>query len=95
MRLRLGRGRLVRRGQRKNQAAALGSAALLQPLALVGWLMAFWRLGGDLQWTRPFAITRGVFSHWQVWIALAAGLQVGAASLAAKINSHDKISEEN
>jgi hypothetical protein len=34
-----------------------------------------------LKWTGEFAISRGVFSHWQVWLAMAVILQVCAAML--------------
>jgi hypothetical protein len=52
-------------------------------------------VSSDLGWTEEFLIANGFFSHWQVWIALAITLQVAAVSLAAKISSPAKISEEN
>jgi hypothetical protein len=39
-------------------------------------MMALWRLGYDLDWTGRFAISGGIFSHWQVWMALALVLRV-------------------
>jgi hypothetical protein len=53
-------------------------AALLTPASVVALTLAFWRLGADLSWTGQFAITAGMFSHWQVWMALAVGLQSSA-----------------
>ena len=44
-------------------------------------LFAFWRLGSDLNWTVHFAISGGLFSHWQVWLAMAVLLQIGASML--------------
>jgi len=69
--------------------------ALLTPAAVIALVLGLWRVSADLGWAGEFLIAKGFFSHWQVWIALAAGLQIGAAPLAAKINAHDKISEEN
>jgi hypothetical protein len=60
-------------------APALGS--LLTPAAAVSTGMALWRLGSDLKWTGEFAISNGIFAHWQVWAALAVGLQFGATYL--------------
>lgn len=51
-------------------------AALLTPACLVASAMAVWRLGADLGWTGTFAISTGLFSHWQVWIVLALGLKM-------------------
>ncbi len=38
--------------------------------------MALWRLGADLGWTGAFAISNGIFSHWQVWSILALSLKM-------------------
>ena len=43
--------------------------------------LALWRLGYDLSWTKRFAIPDGLFSHWQLWMALAVLFQVIAAKL--------------
>lgn len=54
----------------RNRHVALALAALLNPAALMAWVLAFWRLGADLHWTSAFAIPEGVFSHWQVWLGV-------------------------
>jgi len=59
-------------------------SALLSPASVIALILAFWRLGADLNWTGEFAISRGLFSHWQVWMALAVGLQSWAAHLSKK-----------
>ena len=69
--------------------------ALLTPAAVVAFVLGLWRVSADLGWTEEFLISNGFFSHWQVWIALAIGLQAAATSLAAKIVSDHKISDEN
>jgi hypothetical protein len=49
--------------------------------SVVALLAAFWRLGNDLDWTQRFVVSQGLFSHWQLWLALAILLQVAAAIL--------------
>lgn len=45
--------------------------ALLTPASVVSFVLAIWRLGADLGLTTDFIISRGLFSHWQVWMMLA------------------------
>jgi len=78
-----------------SEAAMNVLPALLSPAAVVALVLGLWRVSADLGWTEEFLIANGFFSHWQVWIALAIGLQLAATSLAAKISSNVKISEEN
>jgi len=78
-----------------SEAAMNVLPALLSPAAVVALVLGLWRVSADLGWTGEFLISAGFFSHWQVWIALAAVLQISAGSLAAKISSAGKISEEN
>ena len=52
------------------------AAALLNPAAVMAAAFAAWRVTADMNLTRRFAITSGVFSHWQVWLAAAAILQI-------------------
>jgi hypothetical protein len=54
---------------------------LLKPAALMAGVLGFWRLGVDLNWTNQFVIEQGLFSHWQVWFALAAGLYMASDRL--------------
>ena len=42
--------------------------------------LACWRIAADLNWTGSFAISSGLFSHWQAWLA-AASLQFVRADL--------------
>jgi hypothetical protein len=50
-------------------------SSLMTPLALMAWALGGWRLAADLEWTGSFAIQEGVFSHWQVWIAVGFAVQ--------------------
>lgn len=78
-----------------SEAAMNVLPALLTPAAVLALVLGLWRVSADLGWTEEFLIANGFFSHWQVWLALAACLQVAASFLAARLASHDKISEEN
>jgi hypothetical protein len=50
------------------------------PAVLMAYVLGIWRLASDLGMAGEFAIS-GIFSHWQVWIALAAALHIASASL--------------
>lgn len=67
--------------RRKNQHVALAMASLLTPAAVMACALAFWRLAADVNVTAQFPIARGLFSHWQVWLALAGSLQFCATVL--------------
>jgi len=69
--------------------------ALLTPASLVVLAMGLWRVCADLDWAGAFPITSGLFSHWQVWIALSIGLKILSSSLLAWDSRIHKISEEN
>jgi hypothetical protein len=60
---------------------ALAAASLLNPLSMIAGVLGCWRLGADLNWTGEFAISKGFFSHWQVWMVLAAAMQIGSIAL--------------
>jgi hypothetical protein len=81
VRIRLSSGARVRHKRRKNQHVALAMASLLTPGALMACALAFWRLAADLKAAGQFPIPDGLFSHWQVWLTLAASLQFCSALL--------------
>lgn len=81
VRIRLQRGPTVRAKKRKNRHVALASAALLTPSAVTAFVLSMWRLGADLGITRAFAIQTGLFSHWQVWLAISVAIQFLAVLL--------------
>jgi hypothetical protein len=62
--------------RRKERRAALMMSALLTPAAAMALALACWRVAADLNWTSSFAISSGLFSHWQAWLGAAALLQV-------------------
>jgi hypothetical protein len=78
VRIHLASGPKVQKKQGKNRHVAMGAAALLTPLAVMAGVLGLWRICADIGITGEFAITQGVFSHWQVWIALAFVLEGGA-----------------
>ncbi|MBZ5607800.1 MAG: hypothetical protein LAP38_06060 [Acidobacteriia bacterium] len=69
--------------------------ALLTPASMLALVFALWRFSSDIGWTEAFPIPDGFFSHWQVWIALAAGLRFAASSLQRRASADSKTSQEN
>jgi hypothetical protein len=61
---------------------------LLSPVAVIAGLMACWRFGVDAGWTDSFVVSSGLFSHWQVWLAFAIGIQWSAVRLDRLIKRH-------
>jgi hypothetical protein len=80
VRFRFQEGRHVTRRRGKNRRLAGAVAALLVPTALMAFVLALWRLASDMGMAGEFPIT-GLFSHWQVWIAVALGLSFTASGL--------------
>jgi hypothetical protein len=80
LRVRLQRGRPIQRKQGKNRHLASAFGSLLIPASLMAYVLGFWRLASDMGIAGEFGIT-GTFSHWQIWIALAALMHVGASML--------------
>jgi hypothetical protein len=64
---------------------------LMTPFALTGYVLAFWRLGADLNWLGEFFISNGLFSRWQVWLAIAIATQLLANQLNRLDHSDDEI----
>ena len=81
VRIRLRSGPRVQPTGRKNQPASLALASLLTPAAVMADVLAGWRITADLNIARTFPITEGFYSHWQVWVAAAAVLHLGAVLL--------------
>jgi hypothetical protein len=75
VRIRFGQGRVVTHRKGKNSRAARLLASLLGLVAISFAIFGFWRLGQDLDILGDFVFTTGLLSHWQVWIAAAAGTQ--------------------
>ena len=76
---------LIQAFKSKNHEMAPLFRYLLKPVALVAYVLSIWRLGADLNWTGDFFIANGLFSHWQVWLALAVATQLTATHLAPKV----------
>jgi hypothetical protein len=80
VRIKLEKGPPVQRKAGKNRLVAAAIGTLLVPVTLMAYVLGIWRLASDLGMAGEFAIS-GLFSHWQVWIALAAALHIASASL--------------
>ncbi|MGE5570297.1 MAG: hypothetical protein ACM3S5_14770 [Rhodospirillales bacterium] len=74
-------GPALRRSLDCSRQLAAVAAALLTPAALMALALGIWRLASDLKIAGEFAISGGLFSHWQVWVALAGLLQACASIL--------------
>lgn len=94
VKLRVGKGRKIRRQGIRNRRAAITAAALLTPFSVLAFALGGWRLMADLQWASRFAIDDGPLSHWQVWIAFSFFLQAGAALLNRYAETHADTQED-
>lgn len=81
VRVHLRLGEAVSRRLARLRELALATGALLTPAALMALVLGCWRLASDLNLTGEFVISRGLFSHWQVWMVLAGILQTCASLL--------------
>ncbi len=81
VRLRLKLGTARTRGEPGSAQLASKLRRWMASASALALLVALWRLAYDLGLTGRFAISGGVFSHWQVWMALAVALQVLDAML--------------
>jgi hypothetical protein len=87
VRVRFGRGRRVLLAKGKNRRFALALSALMTPAAVMASVLGIWRLAADLSLAGEFGISRGLFSHWQVWFVFAALLQ-GIAWMLNRYGQH-------
>lgn len=90
VRIRLKPGARVTKKSGRKQKVASALASLLTPASLMACVLSLWRLAADLQWTETFAISEGLFSHWQVWMLIAVVLQ----SAAVMLNRYARASEQ-
>lgn len=81
VRIKFRRGPRVGRKRRRNKRFALVVGALLPVMALTAGVLAVWRIASDLKLSGSFAISSGLFSHWQVWMGGAVLLQACAFAL--------------
>jgi hypothetical protein len=58
---------------------------LLTPVAVLAGALSVWRLAADAGWTNGFFIADGFLSHWQLWFAIAIGIQMSAWGLNRRI----------
>jgi hypothetical protein len=80
IRIRFNIGPPIQRKRGKNRQLALAGGALLIPAALMAYVLGFWGLAADIGLVGEFGI-RGMFSHWQLWMALAVMLHLSASIL--------------
>ncbi|MEO8126884.1 MAG: hypothetical protein ABJF23_14710 [Bryobacteraceae bacterium] len=78
----------LRKAHSFNWQLARGTAALLGPASVMAFVLGGWRLGADLNLTGQFAISQGIFSHWQVWFAVGAAMQLVSTALTRYARRH-------
>jgi hypothetical protein len=81
VRIKFSQGRPIQQKDGKNRQVASAIGTLLIPASLMAYVLGIWRLASDLGMAGEFAIT-GLFSHWQVWIAVAVAIHLASSSLA-------------
>jgi hypothetical protein len=74
VKIRLPRNAALRRNKRRIGPVTFFAGSLLRLVAVPCLMLALWRLTSDLGWTGAFVVKDGLFSHWQVWLALTFGL---------------------
>jgi hypothetical protein len=75
VRIRFGRGPVVKRRKGKNSRLATLAASLLTMASISCAALGLWRVGADLDWTGGFVFSQGLLSHWQVWIGVAVAIE--------------------
>ena len=60
----------------------------LPPVAVIAGVLGAWRFGADPGWTGRFFIAKGLFSHYQSWLALAVGAHIASVSLNRWVEDH-------
>ena len=77
VRIRFGKGPKLGKRRKGNQRIARCRGGCLRlAAALIASRLAVWRIAADLNVANSFAIPSGLFSHWQVWLGAAVGLQL-------------------
>lgn len=75
VRIKLRLGPEVSRTRNLDAKLAFAMASLLTPGAVLCVVVGLWRLLADVNVTEEFVFSRGLLSHWQVWLALGVGVQ--------------------
>ena len=80
VRIQFPKGSQVSRKPGKNRHVAYTFAALLKPATLMTYVLGLWALSSELKLATEFPF-HGVYSHWQIWFALGAALQIASFML--------------
>jgi hypothetical protein len=80
VRVRLRKGPPVKRKRGKNRHLALAGGALLIPASLMAYALGAWGLASDMGAAGQSGV-QGIFSHWQVWIAVGILMNVATSIL--------------
>jgi len=72
---------MVVRVQIRAETVKTWAAWLLKAAATVCFVVGVWILSAGLRWAGAFVVERGLFSHWQVWMACGVAAQLAAFRL--------------
>ena len=75
VKMRFSPGPVVSRRSGKNSRLATLAANVLALVSIICGSLALWRIGADLDWAGDFVFSRGLLSHWQVWMGAALAVQ--------------------
>jgi hypothetical protein len=81
VRIRLQTGPRIRKERGKNRHVAAAIAALMWPAVFTAYVLGIWALGAEMQVTGAFGISRGMFSHWEAWMATAITMHLATVTL--------------
>ena len=65
----------------RNSGRPCADSTTSPPLSASASVLAFWRLGSDIDHTLGLGISGGFFSHWQAWLAMGVLLHVAGPML--------------
>lgn len=83
LRIKFPQGHLVKRRTPKQRELALTANSLIIPVSATAYTLAVWRLAADMG-LAPGLGLQGLFSHWQLWMALAVALQFGGQNISRR-----------
>ncbi len=92
LRIRFPQGQFVGRHGFRHREVAAAATSLITPTCVMAYILAVWRLGADMGITGGSGM-KGLFSHWQLWMALGLVLQFGGRTLNRRLSALARIDQ--
>jgi hypothetical protein len=80
VRIKFPQGQFVSRHRSKQREVVAAASSLITPTCVMAYVLAAWRLAADMGISGGSGM-KGLFSHWQLWMALGLCLQFGGRTL--------------